>query len=119
MKDYKIGLTIFLILGIVITLYPPYLWDTKKFIDKDEHYEFLYRYNINTIDFPFKSYDFLFSNYKRIGWGWDSINKKSIHIDVPLERQVIIAELILEYLLAGFVASFVQATITLTKRKNL
>ena len=108
---------IFLILAIVITLYPPYQWDTKKFNDEYERLVFLNKYNINGDNIPFKSYDLLFSNHKRVGWGWDSINGKSILIDVPLERNIIITELILEYLLAGFLAFFVQIIITFAKRK--
>ncbi len=118
MKNHKIGLIIFLFLSVGITLYPPFRWDTIKFNDEYERLKFLHYYNINTGDLPFKSYDFLFSNYKKISWGWDSINEKSILVNMPLERKIIFGELILEYLLAGFIAFFVQIIIMFAKRKG-
>jgi len=102
MKDWKIGLFIFLILAIIISLFPPYEWYCQ-YLRKDFDYKVL----------AGKTYDFLFrynsyETFLRTRNGEQYLNF----------RKLLIGELVIEYLLAGFIALSIELTITFVKRKK-
>lgn len=210
MKDYKIGLIVFLILATIISLIPPYQWGNEYLKTQKEREEnsYIIKY------LPIKQYNFLFTSNKKyfpigsyqinekvypgeklnvdtsdainifhkvdtdtLSWRklihyqvskhanigsfeyfnntmndvarrqkfykevssvvnlgkWeefntkmdiDSIKKSKMYfVEKPnyyfLKRELLIGELILEYLLAGFIAFFIQIIITFTKKKPL
>ncbi|GEM_PF-5859362 len=86
MKIYKTRLIIFLLLAIIISLFPPYEMNgnnTRQYVS-------------------WKEYEFLFSE----------------HLVRGVKFCLLYGELVIEYLLAGFIAFFVQIIITFTKRKT-
>ncbi len=188
MKDYKIGLFVFLILATIISLFPPFEWGDENIKTEKERTR-----NRNILEsLPIKKYDFLFATNKKyfpigsyqrnekvyegdkiktdtsdiitkeISVGADTffLNKymkdgrylqsflntppdvfeyneiknrtgntdtiqhyKIYKIAKPhwflLQRKLILNELVLQYLLAGFIGFFVQIIITFAKRKAL
>lgn len=104
MKNYKTGLMIFLFFAIIISFFPPFEWQTQ-FVNQN----FTAKATIG------KSYDFIF----RINDNRAYIQKQT-SADFPdfiVSRNLLFVELIVEYLLAGFIAFFVQIVITFAKRK--
>lgn len=105
MKDYKIGLIVFLFLATIISLFPPYEWYFHSLRKTENYHEVVIG----------KAYDFIFrinqydSFVKKYGDGEQYINY----------RRLLVVELAVEYLLAGFIAFFVQIIITFVKRKTL
>lgn len=203
MKNYKTGLTVFLILATIISLFPPFEWGDENIKTERERIK-----NRNILEsLPIKEYDFLFaSNKKYFITGSNQIYKKlyegeELEVDTSdiismkiekgfdeftikrnnpnlmesiittsifhkdkleiktayvsdewaletynditnrtgnhstkqyfkiftivkpnyylLSREIIPSELVIEYLLAGFISFFVQIIITFTKRKRL
>lgn len=69
-KD-KITITIFLVLSLFITLFPPFSWGDERLSTEKERNEFYN--NKKAIDIlPIKKYDFINSSKKEfsLGWGW-------------------------------------------------
>ena len=110
MKDYKTRLIIFLFLAIVISLFPPFELAFKPVIDSSIGANVVYG----------KSYIFIFESYHsetslfQIVRGIDYAK----YMSVIMKRRLLIDELIIEYLLAGFIASFVQVIVVFAKRKR-
>ncbi|MCL4551179.1 MAG: hypothetical protein M1495_21725 [Bacteroidetes bacterium] len=61
MKDYKIGLFVFLSLATIISLFPPFEWGDENIRTEKERIR-----NRNILgSLPIKKYDFLFSSNKK------------------------------------------------------
>lgn len=86
MKNYKTGLMIFLILAIIISLFPPFEMSRPQT-------QIIYNY--------WKEYAFLFSE------------RPPDYVKIKL----LSGELVVEYLLAGFIALLIQLILTLVKKK--
>jgi len=206
MKDYKIGLIVFLFLATIISFFPPFQWGDENIKTEKERIR-----NQNILEnLPIKKYDFLFSSnkkyfpigsyriseivygseklridtsdiltkdveegkkgidtffykfekYQNSDWDWGVYDKKRedlknlnldyeyeylLHRKTPqeianriadsiknykifsfqkpnyylLSREIIFSELAIEYLLAVFIAFFVQIIIAFAKRKAL
>lgn len=110
MKNYKTGLIIFLFLGITISLFPPFECRFKRVQDPSISGNIVYG----------KSYVFIFESYNSetslfpLGGGIDY----KTYMNGIKNRRLLIDELIIEYLLAGFIASFVQVIVVFAKRKR-
>ena len=109
MKNYKTGLIIFLFLAIIISLFPPF--------------EFRLQLNLSHSSFSDnivygKSYIFIFKTYDKISNELPEYAGSSSFIPGIENRRLLVDELVIEYLLAGFIALFVQIIITFAKRKS-
>ncbi len=86
---------------ILITLFPPFNW----YLGSTQN---SYAIEFGT-QLPIKSYDFIFNssvkliNYQK--WDWDNSSNSSvkINIEVPLQRAIILYELILNYVLSTLI----------------
>lgn len=106
MKNYKTGLIVFLFLAIIISLFPPYEWRMSKMTSELTNNLIVGK----TYDFIFKFND---SNCFIKSQPGELVTKYILY------RHLIIGEIILEYLLAGFFAFLVQIIVISTKRQTL
>ncbi len=100
----------FLALVTVATLFPPFNWGEERLGTEMER-RVTQAWHRNLYDrLPIKTYSFLFGNSKRdfLEWSWDG--QQSVQVPVALQRRLITAELVLEYLLA-LVVSFLVAQV--------
>ncbi|MCC6550197.1 MAG: hypothetical protein IT279_09025 [Ignavibacteriaceae bacterium] len=109
----KYSLSVFLLLSLVITLFPPFSWGDERLSTESERKEF-FGDKIAMDVLPIKQYDFILSNSKRefpLGWDWEwnwkSDSGKSVLVTASLSRHLILGELIINYLLAFIVSSIV------------
>ncbi len=132
-KD-KITITIFLVLSLFITLFPPFSWGDERLATEKERNK-TYN-NKKAIDIlPIKQYDFIFNSSKKefsfgwswienprkyIGYRWESTGGKSVEIKASLSRHIIISELLINYLLAFIISLiiYVLKNKIFNKRKN-
>lgn len=104
-----LSLSIFLILSLSITLFPPYSWGDERLSTEKERNKIYCGKRAYEI-FPIKQYDFVFNDIKKeffIGWSWDRAEQKSVKAKTFLSRHLIISELIINYLIAFFVSLFI------------
>jgi hypothetical protein len=99
----KASLAIFVLLAIIISLFPPFEFGDEKLRTLEERN--LY-YSIAD-KLPIKEYSFIFSDNKKkfdLGWVWDDYRKDAYQEICTLHRTIIFSELLVEYILAFFVS---------------
>src|SRR5262245_27172078 len=121
----------FSVLIIVATLYPPFYWGNEKLrewrgLSENELNQLRRSPNewagyAGRANLPVKDYGFLFGAPRKnflVAWGWDPYKRESIPVDFTLTRELIVWELVLEYVLAFAVASGFYALISLRTKKE-
>ncbi|MCL5029038.1 MAG: hypothetical protein M1480_08470 [Bacteroidetes bacterium] len=97
MSKNKILIGSFILLSIVISLFPPFSWGDEKLRTISER-QTIHYYLEDKI--PVKEYDFLFNDLKK-----EFIFSNS---KVTLERHLIISELLIEIFMAFLISIFLQ-----------
>jgi hypothetical protein len=121
----------FVLLIVTATLYPPFYWGNEKLREwrRLSEWEFqLLRRSPNEWagyagreNLPVKDYGFLFGAPRksfRVAWGWDPYRRESVPAEFTLTRELIVWELILEYVLAFAIALGFYTLISLNTKKE-
>jgi len=104
MRNARIVAFTFLLLSMIATMFPPFIWGEELLKDQGVRV----RVSLRGVDLPVKSYAFLFGDSKQKFdsglWGWDETKQEPRKTLITLQRNLLLPELMLEYVLALIVA---------------
>lgn len=120
MKGYKIGLIVFLLLAVIISLFPPFEFDNERLRKLQEKERDSY-FSISE-EAPFESYDFIFNHDKKYiklysHNNYSFSNAKTVNYYL-LDRKILFGELLIEYFLAFILGAVIQLGINYKTSKS-
>lgn len=121
MKFSKLFVPIFFGLSVVATIFPPFVWGEDLFKEVESTEVKMYLSQEGGL--PIKKYAFLFGDSKQKFysgvWFWNENEKRSQPFYVTAQRRLLVAELLLEYVLALILASFAAFAMSIKRSTRL